>query len=117
MKTLRQINNIAYYTTLLLFITFYLGIVAEILLGIIQVASAILLTYKTYQKLAYAKKQLIIYWILAIIAILMMYYVTKSYYMSDNMIISLFTYIIFPMGVATYFKIICNKITFDYENA
>ena len=44
------------------FITLYLGMLAQIPLGIIQVISAIILTYITYLKSRYAKKHLTIYW-------------------------------------------------------
>ena len=115
MKTLRKINNIAFYTTLILFITVYLGMLAQIPLGIIQVISAIILSYNVYQKSSYAKKHLTIYWILTLLE-LFLFYLEHYKYQSSNDFIELSLIVFFPMAIAIYFKIIMNHITKDYEN-
>ncbi|GAA4044527.1 MULTISPECIES: hypothetical protein [Flavobacterium] len=114
MKTLRKINNIAFYTTLTLFITLYLGMLAQIPLGIIQVISAIILTYITYLKSRYAKKHLTIYWF-ATITELTLLYLEQFYYQSSNDFIELTLMVLFPMSIAIYFFIIMRKITSEYE--
>lgn len=116
MKTLRKINNIAFYTTLILFITVYLGMLAQIPLGIIQVTSAIIITYKMFLKSDYAKKHLAIYWILTLTE-LYLFYLEQYHYQSSNDFIELSLMVIFPMAIAIYFKIIMNHITKEYENA
>ena len=115
MKTLRKINNIAFYTTLIFFITVYLGMLAQIPLGIIQVISAIILSYNVYQKSSYAKKNLTIYWILTLLE-LFLFYLEHYKYQSSNDFIELSLIVFFPMAIAIYFKIIMNHITKDYEN-
>ena len=115
MKTLRRINNIAFYTTLILFITVYLGMLAQIPLGIIQVISAIILTYKMFLKSDYAKKHLTIYWILTLTE-LFLFYLEQYHYQSSNDFIELSLMVFFPMAIAIYFKIIMNHITKEYEN-
>ena len=115
MKTLRKINNIAFYTTLIFFITVYLGMLAQIPLGIIQVISAIILSYNVYQKSSYAKKHLTIYWILTLLE-LFLFYLEHYKYQSSNDFIELSLIVFFPMAIAIYFKIIMNHITKDYEN-
>lgn len=115
MKTLRKINNIAFYTTLIFFITVYLGMLAQIPLGIIQVISAIILSYNVYQKSIYAKKHLTIYWILTLLE-LFLFYLEHYKYQSSNDFIELSLIVFFPMAIAIYFKIIMNHITKDYEN-
>ncbi len=115
MKTLRRINNIAFYTTLILFITVYLGMLAQIPLGIIQVISAIILTYKMFLKSDYAKKHLTIYWILTLTE-LFLFYLEQYHYQSSNDFIELSVMVFFPMAIAIYFKIIMNHITKEYEN-
>ena len=115
MKTLRKLNNIAFYTTLILFITVYLGMLAQIPLGIIQVISAIILSYNVYLKSNYAKKHLTIYWILTLTELILLY-LEHYQYQSSNDFIELSLMVFFPMAIAIYFKIIMNHITKEYEN-
>lgn len=115
MKTLRKINNIAGGTTLILFITVYIGMLAQIPLGIIQVTSAIIIAYKMFLKSDYAKKHLTIYWILALTE-LFLFYLEHYHYQSSNDFIELSLMVFFPMAIAIYFKIIMNHITKEYEN-
>ncbi|WP_298136182.1 hypothetical protein [Flavobacterium sp.] len=114
MKTLRRINNIAFYTTLILFTTVYLGMLAQIPLGIIQVISAIILSYNVYLKSNYAKKHLTIYWILTLTE-LYLFYLEHYHYQSSNDYIELTVMVFFPMSIAIYFFIVMRKITSNYE--
>jgi hypothetical protein len=116
MKIFLKINKIAYYTTLVLFITVYLGLFAQIPLGVIQLISASFYTYKFYNQSKYSKNHFTIYWIIAIIELILLYLIFNSYRMSDSLIFSLFIYALFPMGIATYFLIIITKITNNDEN-
>jgi hypothetical protein len=116
MKTLLNINKIAYYTTLVLFITIYLGLFAQIPLGIIQLTTATFYTYKFCYESKYIKNHLLIYWIITLIELSLLCLVYNSNTMSDSFVISLFTYALFPMGIATYFLIIITKVTNKDEN-
>lgn len=114
MKTLRKINKIALFTTLVLFLTVYLGLLAQIPLGIIQVVSAIYLTIKTYNKSDYAKKHLSNYWIVTIVELTLLY-LQNHYYQTSNDAIEWSLMMIFPMSIAIYFYIIMKKIVEEYE--
>lgn len=114
MKTLKLINKIALCTTLILFLTIYLGMLAQIPLGIIQVISAIYLTVKTYNKSDYAKNNLRIYWIVTI-SELVLFYVQHYYFPTSNDALEWSLMVIFPMSIAIYFYIIMRKIVAEYE--
>jgi hypothetical protein len=113
MKTLLKINKIALFGTLLLFLTIYLGLLAQIPLGIIQVISAVYLTSKTFAKSDYAKKHLSTYWIAAI-SELVLFYVQHYYFPTSNDAIEWSLMMIFPMSIAIYFYIIMKKIIEEY---
>lgn len=114
MKTLKLINKIALFTTLVLFLTVYLGMLAQIPLGIIQVVSAIILTVKTYQNSDYAKRNLSIYWI-ATISELTLFHIQHYYFPTSNDAVEWSLMVIFPMSIAIYFYIIMRKIVNEYE--
>ncbi|WP_316636385.1 hypothetical protein [uncultured Flavobacterium sp.] len=114
MKKLKQINKIALCTTLVLFLTIYLGMLAQIPLGIIQVISAIYLSVKTYHKSNYAKKNLAIYWTLAI-SELVLFYLEQYHFQTSNDAIEWSLMVIFPMSIAIYFYMIMKKIVAEYE--
>jgi len=114
MKTLKKINKIALFTTLVLFLTVYLGLLAQIPLGVIQVVSAIYLTIKTYNKLDYAKKHLSNYWIITIVELTLLY-LQNNYYQTSNDAIEWSLMMIFPMSIAIYFYIIMKKIVGQHE--
>jgi hypothetical protein len=114
MKTLRKINTIAFHTTLVLYLTLYLGMLAQIPLGIIQVLSAIILTEKMFLKSNYAKLHLTIYWILAFTELTLLYLEQFHFPSSDDRIeFTLMAF--FPTSIAIYFFIIMRKLTNEYE--
>jgi hypothetical protein len=114
MKTLRKINNIAFYTTLILYITLYLGMLAQILLGIIQVITAIILTKKMFLNSNYAKINLIIYWILTSTELSLLI-LEQFYFPSHDDRIEFTLIVFFPAAIAIYFFIIMRKITNEYQ--
>ncbi len=114
MKTLKKINKIALLTTLVLFLTVYLGMLAQIPLGIIQVISAIYLTVKMYHKSDYAKRNLSTYWIVTI-SELVLFYVQHNYFPTSNDAIEWSLMVVFPMSIAIYFYIIMKKIVEEFE--
>jgi ABC-type antimicrobial peptide transport system permease subunit len=116
MKALLAINQIAFYTTVALFITIFLGLFAQIPLGLIQLISAVMITIKYYKSSSFAEKSLNIYWIIAIIELYLLCVMYNSISASDSAALSLFAYFLFPMGIATYFLVIAKKIIKENEN-
>ncbi|MDR6762404.1 hypothetical protein J2Y38_002615 [Flavobacterium sp. 2755] len=114
MKTLKKINKIALCTTLILFLTVYLGMLAQIPLGIIQVISAVYLTIKTFNHSDYAKKNLTYYWI-ATVSELTLFHIQHYYFPTSNDAIEWSLMVIFPMSIAIYFYVIMRKIVAEYE--
>ena len=115
MKTLKKINKIALLTTLVLFLTVYLGLLAQIPLGIIQVISAIYLTIKMYHKLGYAKRHLCNYWIVTITELILVYWLFCNFQETYDAI-KLLIMLVFPMSIAIYFYIIMKKIVEEYNH-
>ena len=113
MRRLRKINQIVYYSTLILWITIIGGMYAQIILGLVQVISAIIVTKKTYYNYEFAKKPLRIYWsIIIVITIILNPFFFEYILLNDNYTLLKFIAVFFiPMIIATYFLIICNKIT------
>ncbi|WP_055726141.1 hypothetical protein [Flavobacterium chungangense] len=114
MKLLLMINKIALFTTLTLLIIIYFGLLAQIVLGIIQVISAICLTIKMYYKSDYAKRHLSNYWIVTI-AELGLCYLQYYHFQTSNDAIVWSVILIFPISIAIYFYIIMKKIVEEYE--
>jgi hypothetical protein len=113
MKTLRKINTIAFYTTLVLFLTLYLGMLAEIPLGIIQVISAFILTFYVKDKSVQSKRQLMFYWIF--VGFELALFLLEEFYLNAGDIVSFSLVIFIPMSIAIYFFIIMRRISDEYE--
>ncbi|GGB76639.1 hypothetical protein GCM10007424_15810 [Flavobacterium suaedae] len=109
MKALHKINIVALAITLLLYFTVYLGMCAQVLLGVIQlvIASIISLYYsdRLSQKL---KKNIKIYWILVGTSLVMAYIFWTYFKYNDFLIVTLF---VIPMLIACYFAYLTYKIT------
>ncbi|WP_282044202.1 hypothetical protein [Winogradskyella flava] len=98
MKVLYQFNKIVLIITLILYVTIFLGLYAQIVLGGIQILSAIGITFLWNRFENKYKKQLLIYWL-----------VTLSYGIGWLLEIDLndswwiLAIIIIPMSIAIYF--------------
>lgn len=110
MKILYRINQIILIATLILYITIYFGLLSQILLGIIQVISALIL-FSFWKKLdEKARNKLTKYWIITIVYGLLWFldlmlfneYYTEEYYA--------ITLMLTPMVIAGYFFSILNSI-------
>lgn len=114
MKALIIINKIALFSTLFLYIIIIWGLIAQILLGFIQVVSAIILTYKTFHKSKYAKKHLSNYWIATSGELLLVYLCWFYLKTTNNPIVYLIAFV-FPISIAIYFYAIMIKIAREYD--
>jgi uncharacterized protein YqjF (DUF2071 family) len=98
-KTLHKVNKAFYYTTLLLYLSLYIGMAFQILLGIVQLALGYLLV-KNIKKLTKLKRRKIRrYWILVLFAFI--FIILNNEFGNDfGNFICLF---LIPMLIATYF--------------
>ncbi|MFP2996209.1 hypothetical protein ABN763_09860 [Spongiivirga sp. MCCC 1A20706] len=107
MKTLHSINIWSYSITLLLYLTIYLGMLAQILLGIIQLVMFCFLIFNSKNVPLTTKKRLSIYGSLVIIYGLISILVKDL--SSTNDIYMLFWTLI-PMLLASFFVFITYKL-------
>jgi uncharacterized protein YqjF (DUF2071 family) len=106
---LHKINKIFYFTTLGLYLLVYLGMIFQIVLGIVQITIGIILLIKM-QELSKAKKpKIIIYWILVLIAFLLILINFKF----GNDLGNFICFFLFPMTIATYFYFLTANINSD----
>ncbi|AUC75499.1 hypothetical protein [Olleya sp. Bg11-27] len=107
MRIIYLINKIALITTLILYLTIFLGLYAQIVLGTLQVISALGLLF-IWNKLSIKnKKELLVYWLLTITYGL-------GWLATDNInngFIVVFLIIIIPISIAIYFVTILHSIT------
>lgn len=109
MKALHTINLFALIITFLLYVTLFLGMYAQIILGPIQLISALTITVLWYKKLSPQLKILMqIYWTLALIALIAAI-LTWFEYISSYLIIPLV--FVVPMLIACYFVCTTHKIS------
>jgi len=116
MKVIRKINKIALATTLIFYLTYYFGLLSQILLGLLQIIFSIILANKFYRNSKYAKKHLLLYWSSVIIEFMLLYF-HVNYGETSNDFPQIILFSIFPMLIAIYFTLILNKITKNHENS
>jgi hypothetical protein len=108
MKLIHLINKIATYTTLVLYLLVYTGMVAQIILGPIQLILAITITALYYKKLdSKNKKSLKIYWLAVAIVPLFAY---ASFNWIDDGVLIILSLFVYPMYIACYFLYVTSKI-------
>lgn len=116
MKTIHQINKWALIVTLVLYCTVYLGMLAQIVLGTLQLFFAITVTGRYYKELPIDYQKLIKrYWISVTLSgtyIGIVYWIDSHYSNDFYMITSLF---VIPMAIAVYFVFITKKISSLYN--
>ncbi len=109
MKKLHQVNIFALIITLILYLTVYLGMYAQIILGPLQLIIALIISFKYYYKLnPKLKKSILIYWALAIVSLIIAYFSWTYYKPNDFIMITVF---VIPMLIACYFAYLTFNIT------
>ncbi|MFP9113816.1 hypothetical protein ACLI1A_07720 [Flavobacterium sp. RHBU_3] len=109
MKTIHTINSIATWATLLLYISIFFGMYAQIVLGPLQLLLAVIISVIYYKELDQHHKKLITnYWTAAAIALFIVFCAwATDFYTPAVAIISLY---LIPMTVACYFLYVTNKL-------
>ncbi|MBW1296724.1 hypothetical protein [Aquimarina litoralis] len=106
MKTIHNINKWSFIITLLLYVTIYLGLLAQIPLGFIQfvLAFSILAHWKKLNNLS--KKLIVGYW-----SLFVLYWIT-FFILNQNLesMFGLFFFSIIPMSIASYFVYVTYRI-------
>ncbi|MDP5229636.1 MAG: hypothetical protein NWQ38_04530 [Cellulophaga sp.] len=112
MKKLYLTNKWIFIGTLLLYLTFYLGLTVQIVLGLIQILTSIYFTFNTkvFKKL---KNELLLYWILVALYVVFILIVQNSGI--SGFTSGLIYFAIIPMGIASYFLYITWKVNKIYH--
>lgn len=100
------INKVWLIITFVLFVTIYLGLFAELVLGCIQIISSIILFFYRHRMSDKLNNQLYIYWFILFIYLLL--YLTKIL----NDAFWIIGFCIIPMSIALYFF----KILYDFKS-
>lgn len=108
MKIIYIINKIILITTLLLYLTVYLGLYSQIALGVIQVLSSLALIFFWKRIEEKQRLQLFKYWIVTILYGLIA--IPFWDYFDNNTLTAILTFIIIPMSIAIYFFTILNQL-------
>lgn len=107
MKIIYYLNKFTFYTTLLLYLTIFLGLYSQIVLGGLQIISAMTL-FLFWKKFSHkTKEQLTVYWCLSILYGLG--WLIEWDTINDGFLI-IMGIILIPMAIATYFFYILNSI-------
>lgn len=116
MRVAQKINKFCFITTLILYLTIYFGLYAQIVLGIVQIMLALYVSLNNKLITKNHKNQIINYWIyVGLYAILISAFITKLIQFNDSTILLILIVILLPMSIATYFTITLNKIAKTYE--
>ena len=107
LNAIRVINKGVFFLTLGLFITIYLGFLLEILLGIVQVLSSLVLIFFWKQFSKNVKEKLINYWVVTGVYLLLWFIDWKFL---NDWIICIVGVGLIPMGIAIYFLNLLNVI-------
>ncbi|WP_367891361.1 YqjF family protein [Flavobacterium pectinovorum] len=107
--TLHKINKIFYFTTLGLYLLVYFGMLFQIVLGIVQITIGIILLTKMKELSKEKKRKIRLYWILVLIAFLLI----PANFEFGNDFGNFICFFVFPMLVATYFYFLTANIDSD----
>lgn len=115
MRTIQKFNKIVFYTTLVLYLTIYLGLFDQIALGFIQIFIALYISLNKIVKSRKLQNQMINYWIYVGLYILLFTFFFNNNLKLSHPFLLLIVVIIIPMSLAIYFNITLNKIVNQYE--
>ena len=107
MKIIYYLNKFVFIITLVLYLTLVYGLFAQIILGVIQVLSAIIL-FSYWKKFDRSIKNKVLYYWLAITIYGILWLFNWEFLNNWSLII--FVIILFPMAIASYFFYILNSI-------
>lgn len=107
MNTIHNINKGGFAITLLLYLTIYLGLCAQIALGALQLLFALCLFVKWDDLTFKHKKLLFIYWLLVVVYGFGMYFLNKHF---NRDIYFIICFCFLPMSIAGYFVYVTNKL-------
>jgi len=113
MKTIHNINKWSFIITLLLYLTLIGGLLAQILLGFIQVILAIIVILEWKKHTPKIKSHLISYFTLVTIyGVLWLLGIAETFYNSNSMVLDphIIYLCIIPMSIASYFVYVTYKI-------
>ncbi|MFD0862724.1 hypothetical protein ACFQ1M_10960 [Sungkyunkwania multivorans] len=108
MKTLFRINAVLYFITLGLYLTLSLGMLAQIVLGIVQVLSAAFIIYKFKGFPKKVFNELRIYFLA--VALDGLTFATIANMEINSYLPFMLTLFVFPMLIATFFVHITHKL-------
>ncbi len=108
MKLIYIINKVILILTLLLYLTLFLGLYAQIVLGVTQVLSSLILIFYWKRMANKQKHRLYGYWVL--IGIYGLIAIPFWDYFENNTLRLVLTIILIPMGIAIYFFSILNQL-------
>lgn len=115
MKTIYIINSIATWTTILLYISIFFGMYAQIVLGPLQLILAIIISIIYFKKVDQNHKNLMLYyWAAAVFALVMAGFAWSTDF--DNVALTLICLFIIPMSVACYFLYVTKKLNNHLKN-
>ncbi|MEM9646907.1 MAG: hypothetical protein AAF969_00390 [Bacteroidota bacterium] len=116
MKVIHNINKWSYGITLVLYITIYLGMIAQIALGSIQVILAIFLLSR-YQRLdEKTKRRLLVYGVLTSLY-LSIFALWNLLEISNNDVFIITGITVLPMSLATFFVFITHKLRMEEQQS
>ncbi|WCO00987.1 hypothetical protein [Psychroserpens ponticola] len=107
MKKLYLINKVSLIITFVLYLTIFLGMYAQMVLGALQIISALILFFFWKQLSKNSKEKLYIYWTIVTIYGLCWLMDWKGY---NEYFTIVFGIMIVPMSIATYFVYILKSI-------
>ncbi|QWX83034.1 hypothetical protein H0I23_11245 [Cellulophaga sp. HaHaR_3_176] len=106
MKTIHNLNKWSFNITLVFYLTIYLGLMAQIILGCIQILIALYITF--YLKLnTDVLSKLKTYWSFVIPYLLSLLFLTD--YVDETLLIGIY-YALVPMSIAGYFVYITKTL-------
>jgi len=108
MKILHTINTWSFTITVLLYITIFGGLIAQFIIGIVQVLIALYLTYQM-NKNGLVHKAIRTYWSYVIPYLLLLLIFSNSNLNPDELLIWIYLAVI-PMALAAYFVYITKTL-------
>lgn len=101
------LNRFIFGTTIILYATIFLGLMAQIVLGGFQVLSAIILVFFHKRFEPRRRKQLIIYWCFTLFYGVLWYADLKN---PSNDFFEMLFYVLIPLSIAGYFTYIIESL-------